>query len=214
MRLRDFLILATCGLSLFAVIAAARNRIPASQRAATTTTANPLKDLSNQDTNTMKKETAILAGGCFWGMEEILRKIPGVLDTTVGYTGGATEAPDYRQICNGDTGHAEAIRINFDSTKLSYAEVLGYFFRMHDPTTLNRQHNDVGTQYRSAIFYLDDAQKDTATRVKSEVGQSGRFKKPVVTEITQASTFYPAEEYHQKYLIKNPGGYNCHILRD
>ena len=160
------------------------------------------------------REKALLAGGCFWGMEEILRKIPGVLSTRVGYTGGTTKNPTYKEICTGRTGHAEAIEIVFDPAQLSYEQVLGYFFRMHDPTTLNRQHNDVGTQYRSAIFYHSDAQRGTAERVKAAVDQSGRWKRPIVTEITRASEFYPAEEYHQQYLVKNPGGYNCHVLRD
>jgi peptide methionine sulfoxide reductase msrA/msrB len=161
-----------------------------------------------------KQETATLAGGCFWGMEEILRQIPGVLETTVGYTGGQVANPDYRLVCTGTTGHAEAIQIVFDPAQISYAELLGYFFRMHDPTTLNRQHNDVGTQYRSAIFYHSEEQRRTAGQVKEQVNQSGKWRRPIVTEITKASEFWPAEEYHQKYLVKNPGGYNCHVLRD
>jgi peptide methionine sulfoxide reductase msrA/msrB len=164
-----------------------------------------------QSTNT---ETAILAGGCFWGMEEILRKIPGVVATKVGYTGGTVKNPTYEQVCSGQTGHAEGLQVVFDPGQLTYEQLLGYFFRMHDPTTLNRQHNDVGTQYRSAIFYTSDAQRQTAERVKTTVDKSGRFKRPIVTEITAASEFYPGEDYHQKYLVKNPGGYNCHILRD
>ena len=161
-----------------------------------------------------KREVAVLAGGCFWGMEEIIRKIPGVIETKVGYTGGNLPNPTYKLVCSGLTGHAEAVQIAFDPSKISYEEVLGYFFRMHDPTTLNRQHNDIGTQYRSAIFYQFDEQKQTAERVKERVNKSGKFKKPVVTEITKATEFFSAEDYHQKYLVKNPGGYNCHILRD
>ncbi len=160
------------------------------------------------------RETAVLAGGCFWGMEEVLRKIPGVIETSVGYSGGKVANPSYRQVCSGDTGHAEAIQIIFDPAKISYEQLLGYFFRMHDPTTRNRQHNDVGTQYRSAIFYKNEDQKKTAERVKERLNQSGKFGKPLVTEIAKASEFYPAEEYHQNYLVKNPGGYNCHVLRD
>lgn len=158
-------------------------------------------------------ETAILAGGCFWGMEEILRKIPGVQKTTVGYTGGTTANPTYHAVCTGETGHAEAIEVVFDSSKLSYEALLGYFFRMHDPTTLNRQHNDVGTQYRSAIFVTSEAQRATAQAVKSKLSAAKKFSRPITTEITTASRFYSAEDYHQKYLIKNPDGYNCHILR-
>jgi methionine-S-sulfoxide reductase len=147
-------------------------------------------------------------------MEEIIRRIPGVLKTTVGYSGGTTADPTYEDVCTGMTGHAESIQIEFDSSKLSYEELLNYFFRMHDPTTLNRQHNDVGTQYRSAIFYTSEAQKKTAQLVKEKWDKSGKFRRPITTEITAAGKFYPAEEYHQKYLVKHPGGYTCHVLRD
>jgi peptide methionine sulfoxide reductase msrA/msrB len=160
------------------------------------------------------QETAVLAGGCFWGMEEIIRQIPGVLRTSVGYTGGSTKDPVYEQICSGRTGHAEAVEIVFDPSRLTFEALLDYFFRMHDPTTLNQQHNDVGTQYRSAIFYQNEAQRAAAEQVKSKWNKSGKFKRPVVTEITAAGKFYPAETYHQKYLVKNPGGYTCHVLRD
>jgi len=159
-------------------------------------------------------ETAILAGGCFWGMEEIIRKIPGVIKTTVGYSGGTTANPVYEEVSAGGTGHAEAIQVEFDSGRISYEELLNYFFRMHDPTTPNRQHNDVGAQYRSAIFYTSEAQKEIAERVKTKWDKSGKFSRPIVTEIAAAGTFYPAEEYHQKYLVKHPGGYTCHVLRD
>ena len=159
-------------------------------------------------------ETAILAGGCFWGMEEIIRKFPGVIKTTVGYTGGTTADPAYEAVHTGRTGHAEAIEVVFDPVRLSYEALLDYFFRMHDPTTLNRQHNDVGTQYRSAIFYTSGEQKKAAERVKTQWDKSGKFNRPITTEITPATAFYPAEEYHQKYLVKNPGGYTCHVLRD
>jgi len=159
-------------------------------------------------------ETAILAGGCFWGMEEIIRNIPGVTRTTVGYIGGRVVNPLYEQVCSGTTHHAEAVSVVFDASKLSYEQLLGYFFRMHDPTTLNRQHNDIGTQYRSAIFYTTEEQKQTAAKVKAAIDQSGKWDNPVVTEIAEAKDFYPAEGYHQDYLQKNPGGYNCHYLRD
>src|SRR5262245_28210337 len=160
------------------------------------------------------RETSVLAGGCFWGMEEIIRKIPGVIKTTVGYSGGTTANATYEEVSTGGTGHAEAIQVEFDSARLSYEELLNYFFRMHDPTTPNRQHNDVGTQYRSAIFYASDAQKQTAEHVKAKWDKSGNFSRTIVTEITAAGRFYPAEEYHQKYLVKHPGGYTCHVLRD
>ena len=160
------------------------------------------------------RETATLAGGCFWGMEEILRKIPGVVDTRVGYTGGTTKHPTYPDVHAGDTGHAEAVEVIFDPSQLSYEALLGYFFRMHDPTTLDRQGNDVGTSYRSAIFYHSDEQRRTAERVKASVDKSGKWKNPVVTEIVAAGEFWPAEAEHQKYLLRNPGGYTCHYLRD
>ncbi len=159
-------------------------------------------------------ETAILAGGCFWGMEDILRKEPGVLQTEVGYTGGTFPNPKYGDMKTGKTGHAEAIRIVFDPKKTSYSDLLSVFFRMHDPTTPNRQGNDIGSQYRSAIFYLSEEQKTAAEEAKEAANASGRWKKPVVTEIVPAPTFYPAEDYHQDYLEKNPGGYTCHYLRD
>ena len=162
----------------------------------------------------MKIETATLAGGCFWGMEEILRQHPGVLETQVGYTGGASANPTYNDVKTGTTGHAEAIEVKFDPSKTSYEAILRLFFKMHDPTTVNRQGNDVGTQYRSAIFYHSAEQKAAAERVKQEVDRSGKWKKPIVTELVSATKFYSAEDYHQDYLIKNPGGYTCHFIRD
>ena len=159
-------------------------------------------------------ERATLAGGCFWGMEEIIGAIPGVIKTEVGYSGGSTLNPTYPEVKTGKTGHAEAIQIDFDPSSLTYAHLLEWFFKMHDPTTLNRQGNDVGTQYRSAIFYHSPEQKITAERVKKEVAESGKWKKPIATEIVPAVPFYSAEDYHQDYLKKNPGGYTCHYLRD
>jgi len=160
-------------------------------------------------------ETAILAGGCFWGMEDILRKVPGVLDTEAGYVGGSLPNPTYEDVHHGTTGHAEAVRITFDPSKLAYSDLLeNWFFRMHDPTTKNRQGNDVGTQYRSAIFVTSPEQRKTAEAVKLRVDKSGKWKAPIVTEITDAGPFTRAEEYHQDYLQKNPGGYTCHYLRD
>ena len=169
---------------------------------------------SDKGKDSGRREEAILAGGCFWGMEEIIREIPGVIDTEVGYTGGLTKTPVYEQVHAGTTGHAEAVRVIFDPARLSYEALLGWFFRMHDPTTMNRQGNDIGTSYRSAIFYTSDAQRKTAEEVKRKVGESGKWPRPVVTEITRASDFWPAEGYHQDYLQKNPGGYTCHFLRD
>jgi peptide methionine sulfoxide reductase msrA/msrB len=161
-----------------------------------------------------RRETAILAGGCFWGMEDIVRDLPGVVATDVGYTGGTHASPTYEDVKRGATGHAEALRVVFDPDRMSYESLLGFFFRMHDPTTRNRQGNDVGTQYRSAIFYLSDEQRQVAERVRAAVEASGRWRRPLVTEIVAVSEFYAAEEYHQDYLVKHPGGYTCHFLRD
>jgi len=159
-------------------------------------------------------ETALLAGGCFWGMENILRTIPGVVDTEVGYSGGELATPSYDDVTTGRTGHAESVRVTFNPQVLSYEALLGYFFRMHDPTTLNRQENDVGTQYRSAIFYTSEEQKRVAEAVKQRVDKSGKWKKPIVTQVVAAGKFWRAEQYHQDYLVHNPSGYNCHVLRD
>ncbi|HMB71704.1 MAG TPA: bifunctional methionine sulfoxide reductase B/A protein, partial [bacterium] len=159
-------------------------------------------------------ETAILAGGCFWGMEELVRRIPGVLDTEVGYSGGTLENPGYKDVSGGDTGHAEALQVVFDPNQLTYAKLLDWFFRIHDPTTMNRQGNDRGSQYRSAIFYASDEQKRTAERVKAEWDESGRWGAPIVTEISEAGPFWKAEANHQDYLRTYPDGYSCHFLRD
>ena len=161
-----------------------------------------------------KTEVATLAGGCFWGVQELIRKLPGVISSTVGYTGGTTANPRYEDVHTGRTGHSEAVQIVFDPRQISFESILRYFFRLHDPTTLNRQGNDMGSQYRSAIFWNSDEQRRTAERVKADVDASGKWEKKVVTEIVKASLFYPAEDYHQDYLQKNPGGYTCHYLRD
>ena len=161
-----------------------------------------------------KKEVAYLAGGCFWGMEEIIRNIPGVLSTQVGYSGGKMSNPSYEIVKNGNSGHAESIKVEFDPVKISYTELLGFYFRMHNPTTLNQQGNDRGTQYRSAIFYATDEQRKIATNVKQKIEQSKKWKDPIVTQIVSFKKFYPAEEYHQRYLEKFPKGYTCHFLRD
>lgn len=156
------------------------------------------------------RQVATLAGGCFWGMQNLLRKQPGVIATEVGYTGGSVPNATYEN----HAGHAEAVRIEFDPTKTSYETLLRFFFRMHDPTTLNRQGNDIGSSYRSAIFYHDAEQKRIAEKVKAEVDASGKWKRPVVTEIVPAGPWWRAEEYHQDYLVKNPGGYTCHWVRE
>ena len=166
------------------------------------------------DRSKRNEEIATLAGGCFWGVEELIRKLPGVIDTTVGYTGGTLENPTYERVKRGDTGHAEAIEIRFDPARISFEQILERFFRFHDPTTPNRQGNDVGSQYRSAIFYHSDEQRQTAEAMKKRVSESGKWRNPVVTEIVPAVTFYSAEDYHQDYLQKNPNGYNCHYYRE
>ncbi len=159
-------------------------------------------------------QLATLAGGCFWGVEELFRELPGVISTRVGYTGGSLANPRYEDVKTGRTGHAEALEISFDPKRLSYADLLRFFFRLHDPTTRNQQGNDRGSQYRSAIFFHDEEQKRLAAEVMAEVDRSGKWPKPVVTELVPATAFYSAEDYHQKYLVKNPGGYTCHFLRD
>ncbi len=158
-------------------------------------------------------EKAILAGGCFWGMEDLIRKAPGVVDTEVGYTGGNLDHPRYEDVKTGETGHAEAIEISFDPRITSYEEILKLFFQIHDPTTLNRQGNDVGSQYRSTIFYTDDAQKMIAEDMVTRANASGIWEQPVATTIEPASKFWPAEAIHQDYLETRPQGYTCHFPR-
>src|SRR5687767_6252555 len=160
-------------------------------------------------------EVAVLAGGCFWGVEDLLRDVQGVIDTEVGYTGGHLKNPTYDDTHDGKSGHAEAVRVIFDPSVLSFEELLErWFFRLHDPTTLNRQGNDVGTQYRSAIFPQTEEQRAIAERVIARVDASGSWKRPITTSIEPAGTWYSAEDYHQDYLRKHPGGYTCHYLRE
>ena len=158
---------------------------------------------------TYQPETAVLAGGCFWGMEDLLRKTDGVLSTRVGYTGGTNDYPTYRN----HPGHAEAVEIVFDPLRITYRELLEFFFQVHDPTTLNRQGKDVGSSYRSAIFYQNESQRDVAEATIQDVDSSGLWPGPVVTDVTAASTFWEAEPEHQDYLVKHPGGYTCHVVR-
>ncbi|MGV6819723.1 MAG: peptide-methionine (S)-S-oxide reductase MsrA [Parvularcula sp.] len=160
-----------------------------------------------------KTEVAILAGGCFWGMQDLLRKVEGVLATRVGYTGGTMDRPTYNDVKTGSTGHAEAIEIEFDPTRVSYRKILDWFFQIHDPTTENRQGNDVGSQYRSAIFYTSDGQREAASTAIADANASGIWPGPLVTELTPATTFWPAEPAHQDYLEKYPDGYTCHFVR-
>jgi methionine-S-sulfoxide reductase len=167
------------------------------------------KGVPMTDTN----QTAYLAGGCFWGMEELVRQIPGVVETEVGYTGGNTPNASYEIVKSGSSGHAESLKIVFDPNRLTYRHLLFEFFRMHNPTTRNQQGNDVGTQYRSAIFYLNEEQKLTAEEVIKTVDASGDWNAKVVTDVVPFKDFWRAEEYHQKYLIKHPHGYTCHYVR-
>jgi peptide-methionine (S)-S-oxide reductase len=157
----------------------------------------------------MTTKTAILAGGCFWGVQDLIRALPGVVSTRVGYTGGDNEHPTYRN----HPGHAEAVEITYDPTKTDYRALLEFFFQIHDPTTRNRQGNDVGSSYRSAIFYLDDDQKRIARDTIADVEASGLWPAAVVTEVTPASDFWEAEPEHQDYLQRYPGGYTCHYVR-
>ena len=157
----------------------------------------------------MTTEKAILAGGCFWGVEDLVRNLPGVVSTTVGYTGGDIPNATYR---NHGT-HAEGIEVIFDPEKLSYRKLLEFFFQIHDPTTRNRQGNDIGTAYRSAIFYVDGQQKETAQNLITELTAAKVYKAPIVTEVVPAGPFWVAEEYHQDYLQKLPTGYTCHYIR-
>ncbi|RPD39494.1 peptide-methionine (S)-S-oxide reductase MsrA [Chitinophaga barathri] len=157
----------------------------------------------------MSTEKAILAGGCFWGVEELIRALPGVISTVVGYTGGDVPNATYRH----HGTHAEGIAVTFDPERLSYRALLEFFFQIHDPTTRNRQGNDIGASYRSAVFYLDESQKETATALIAEMTASGKWPGTIVTEVVPASDFWDAEEEHQDYLQKHPNGYTCHFIR-
>ena len=153
---------------------------------------------------------ALFGAGCFWGVEAAFRQVEGVLATAVGYSGGRKENPSYEDVCSGRTGHAEVVEVEYDPSKVSYEQLLDVFWENHDPTTLNRQGPDVGEQYRSAIFFLDPEQEAAARAAKERLEKSGRYKRPIVTEITPASRFYRAEEYHQRYLEKH-GLAHCRI---
>ncbi|MFG0331915.1 MAG: peptide-methionine (S)-S-oxide reductase MsrA [Maioricimonas sp. JB049] len=155
-------------------------------------------------------EKATFGAGCFWGVEAAFAQIPGVLDTAVGYMGGTTGNPTYRDVCTDTTGHAEVVQVEFDPDQVSYRDLVEQFWSLHDPTTLNRQGPDFGSQYRSAIFYHSDGQREQAEAAKAAADASGRWPRPVVTEVTPAGTFYRAEEYHQQYLAKRGMG-SCHL---
>jgi peptide-methionine (S)-S-oxide reductase len=157
-------------------------------------------------------DVATLAGGCFWCIEAVFQEVDGVENVISGYTGGTTINPTYRQVCNDETGHAEAVHVTFDPTKISYREILGIFFSVHDPTTLNCQGVDTGTQYRSAIFYHNEKQKAIAEEIIGELSKSSLWKKPIVTQIAPLNKFYPAEDYHQEYFSRHPEEKYCQMV--
>jgi peptide-methionine (S)-S-oxide reductase len=160
----------------------------------------------------MRKEVATLGGGCFWCLEAVYVELSGVEDVVSGYTGGSVANPTYEQICSKTTGHAEVIQVTFDADTITFSDILDVFFTIHDPTTLNRQGNDVGPQYRSAIFYHTPEQQSTATQKIADVNQAGLWADPIVTEVTPMETFYPAEDYHQEYFQRNPDQGYCRII--
>lgn len=158
-------------------------------------------------------ETAFLAGGCFWGVEDLIRKQTGVTFTEVGYMGDEAQKVSYELVKTGQTKFAETVKVEFDPKKISYENLLKYYFKIHDPTTLNRQGNDIGSQYRSTIFYTDEKQKETALKLIEVLNKKLTWKKKLSTTVEPRTQWYKAEEYHQKYLVKNPGGYTCHYER-
>jgi len=157
-------------------------------------------------------EVATLAGGCFWCLEAILKEVDGVEDVTPGYTGGTTVNPTYQEVCTNTTGHAEVVQLTFNPDKISYREILQIFFSVHDPTTLNRQGGDVGTQYRSAIFYHSGQQRAIAEAVIKELGEAHLWKKPIVTQVVPLQEFYPAEDYHREYFSRHPEQSYCQVV--
>ncbi|AKA49517.1 hypothetical protein IX51_10900 [uncultured archaeon] len=161
---------------------------------------------------TQNQEVAVLGGGCFWCTEAVFQEIEGVVDVDSGYAGGHTENPSYEEVCTGNTGHAEVVKVTFDPAVISYKDILEVFFSMHDPTSLNRQGNDIGTQYRSVIFYMDEEQKRTAGEKISEMEQGGEYKKPIVTAVEKFSEFYQSENYHKNYFKNNSNAAYCRLV--
>jgi len=159
-----------------------------------------------------KTETAAFAAGCFWGVEAAFREVPGVVNTAVGYMGGTLKDPTYEDVCTDKTGHAETVLVEYDPARVSYEKLLEFFWQIHDPTTLNRQGPDVGTQYRSAVFFYSPGQEASAEKIKDGLTKSGKFKRPVVTEILPAKEFFSAEDYHQRYYEKRGIKSTCHVL--
>lgn len=163
-------------------------------------------------TNTSTIDTATLGAGCFWCVEAVFQQLKGVIKVTSGYSGGTVKNPAYREVCNGTTGHAEVCQITYDKSKIKFEELLEVFWKTHDPTTLNRQGADAGTQYRSAVFYHNAEQKELAEKYKAELNKSGAFENPIVTEITAYTNFYPAEDYHQNYFLQNGSEPYCRFV--
>ena len=160
----------------------------------------------------MAIETTTLGGGCFWCLEAVYDQLNGVTDVVSGYMGGHVDNPSYQAVCTGTTGHNEVVQLKFDTDVISFEDILRVFFTIHDPTTLNRQGNDVGTQYRSEIFYHSDAQRATAEQIMAEISAQGIWTNPLVTKVTAAETFYPAEDYHQEYFERNPNQGYCRVI--
>lgn len=175
-------------------------------------TENTQTKLIETTMDSLQNEEAIFGAGCFWCVEAIFQRVPGVVKIESGYSGGTTENPTYKEVCTGATGHAEVIKLNYDPKQVSYETLLSVFWQTHDPTTLNRQGGDEGTQYRSAIFYKNDAQKASAERLKAELDKSGAFTNPIVTEISPLINYYPAEDYHQNYYNQNSEQSYCQFV--
>ncbi len=171
-----------------------------------------LSGANTMNTNTQSLARATFGGGCFWCTEAIYKGIDGVKTVVSGYAGGHTKNPTYKEVCTGETGHAEVTQITYDPAKVSYEKLLDIFWAAHDPTSLNKQGDDVGTQYRSVIFYSDDSQREAAVKSKAALAVSGAFKKPIVTEIKPLTDFYPAEDYHQDYYARNPNQPYCYFV--
>lgn len=208
-------LISACGLLFVAALAGCADRSGTDAKASAGAVATPAgagkpaQPVSNGD-KPMTQQTAMFGAGCFWGVEATFRKIEGVSETQVGFAGGDLANPSYAQVCREDTGHAEVVNLTFDPAKVSYRRLVEYFFKLHDPTQVNRQGPDVGDQYRSVIFYYTPEQKATAEAIKQELAAGGKYKKPIATKIEPAPAFYRAEEYHQRYLEKN-GLDNCHV---
>ncbi|MCK6471504.1 MAG: peptide-methionine (S)-S-oxide reductase MsrA [Planctomycetes bacterium] len=187
----------------------------AAKETAAKTGTDSIKEAGDKMAGEAKKtETALFGGGCFWCTEAIFQEVDGVASVTSGYAGGEVKDPTYKQVCSGDTGHAEVVQIEFDPAKASYEKLLDIFFATHDPTTLNRQGADAGTQYRSVVFYFNDAQKAAADKKIAELDKSGKFRNKIVTQVVPAATFYEAEEYHQNYYSRNPDvPYSTHVIK-